>query len=281
MAEKDCALLDHFAILIQLLLGAIAFSTLILKRQLERPRRPVRIWAFDVSKQVVGALLIHSLNVLASLIAGSVSKDTNPCIWYFLNIFVDCTLGVFILFLVLKAINTLLAKMGVRGIKSGEYGNPPRWTWWIKQTLSFVFCLALMKVIVLLLFRLCPFLFDFGEWILGWSLHDTRLQVVFVMLIFPLIMNIVQFWLVDQVIKKRFEGVKLDDSDGYGNEDDAFLGRKSIESDESARKRSTSVSENQVHVAMEALRSNNSEDGMGEVELKAADSGRDSDENKA
>jgi hypothetical protein len=42
--EQNCVLVDNFAIFIQILLGAIAFSTLIYKRHRERPQRPLRIW---------------------------------------------------------------------------------------------------------------------------------------------------------------------------------------------------------------------------------------------
>lgn len=42
--EQNCVLVDNFAIFVQVLLGAIAFSTLIYKRHRERPQRPLRIW---------------------------------------------------------------------------------------------------------------------------------------------------------------------------------------------------------------------------------------------
>jgi hypothetical protein len=42
--EAGCKLLDSFAIFVQLLLGGLAFSTLILKRQREKPQRPLFIW---------------------------------------------------------------------------------------------------------------------------------------------------------------------------------------------------------------------------------------------
>ncbi|CAG8433273.1 4154_t:CDS:2 [Diversispora eburnea] len=116
--DKDCVLLDNFAIFVQILLASIAFSTLIYKRHRERPQRPLPM----------------------------------------------------------------------------------------------------------------PFLFNVGKWLMGWTLHDKKLQVVFVMLIFPLIMNIVQFWLVDQVIKKKLEKVKLEGTDS-SREDEMFL-RVDISDDE-------------------------------------------------
>jgi hypothetical protein len=43
-SQAGCKLLDSFAIVIQICLATIAFSTLIIKRQRENPQRPVRIW---------------------------------------------------------------------------------------------------------------------------------------------------------------------------------------------------------------------------------------------
>src|SRR3954453_17790471 len=98
-------------------------------------------------------------------------------------------------------------------MKRGDYGHPPNVNWRIRQTGAFICCLFVMKIIIIFIFRLCPFLFNIGEFLLGWTLYNAKLQVVFVMLIIPLVMNIVQFWLVDQVIKKKLEGVKLEDDD--------------------------------------------------------------------
>lgn len=42
--ESGCKLLDSFAIFVQLVLAALAFSTLILKRQRESPQRPLQTW---------------------------------------------------------------------------------------------------------------------------------------------------------------------------------------------------------------------------------------------
>jgi len=58
------------------------------------PRRthyfPCRL--FDVSKQVVGQMFVHTANLLA---AGLVSHHTdgNACVNYFLNILIDTTFG--------------------------------------------------------------------------------------------------------------------------------------------------------------------------------------------
>jgi len=64
----DCRLMGQFAILVQLALGGLALMSLVYKRWRERPQRPVKIWFFDVSKQVFGSVLVHAANVFMSLL---------------------------------------------------------------------------------------------------------------------------------------------------------------------------------------------------------------------
>ncbi|KAI8576139.1 hypothetical protein K450DRAFT_258196 [Umbelopsis ramanniana AG] len=203
--QSGCKLLDSFAIVIQVCLATIAFSTLIIKRQRENPQRPVRIWGFDVSKQLVGGIVIHTLNLLVSYISGKNEADpSNPCVWYFLNIFVDTTVGVGILWGILLGFRRLAAYFRLQGVQSGVYGDPPlinQFIQWGKQLLIYITALVLMKLVVVLIFAICPFLFDFGQWVLEWTMSNYKLQVVFVMLIFPLVMNIIQFWVIDTIVK--------------------------------------------------------------------------------
>lgn len=103
----ECELLGPFALLVQLALGGLALLALVFKRWRERPQRPVKVWAFDVSKQVVGSVLLHAANLVMSMLSsgrlsmkmedviearhehGSASGDPNPCSFYFLNLLID------------------------------------------------------------------------------------------------------------------------------------------------------------------------------------------------
>lgn len=74
-----CELLGPFAILVQGSLGVLALLSLVFKRWRERPQRPVKIWAFDASKQVVGSVLVHVANLLMSLLSsGELSVAVTP-----------------------------------------------------------------------------------------------------------------------------------------------------------------------------------------------------------
>jgi FKBP-type peptidyl-prolyl cis-trans isomerase 2 len=103
----ECKLLGPFALLVQGALGAVALLTLVWKRYRETPKRPWRIFFYDVSKQVFGSVLTHVLNLAMSILgsvdmvnaAANVGTDSakhdpqgrmpNPCSFYLLNLAID------------------------------------------------------------------------------------------------------------------------------------------------------------------------------------------------
>ncbi|KAL8702402.1 MAG: hypothetical protein Q9201_004426 [Fulgogasparrea decipioides] len=97
----ECQLLGEASIFIQGALGALALLSLVYKRWRERPQRPLKIWFFDVSKQ------------------------------------------------------------------------------------------------------LCPWLVRVGDWALRWTEGNETVQVFFVMLFFPVVMNALQYYIIDGFIKNQ------------------------------------------------------------------------------
>ena len=59
--EGKCELLRMFGFFIQFLLGVICFSVLVIKRQLESPKRSLLVWLLDISKQGISTLILHFL----------------------------------------------------------------------------------------------------------------------------------------------------------------------------------------------------------------------------
>jgi hypothetical protein len=60
-----------------------------------------------------------------------------------------------------------------------------------------------MKIVVLLIFIVFPWISHVGDWALGWTEGNERLQIAFVMMIFPLIMNALQYYIIDSFIKQK------------------------------------------------------------------------------
>ncbi len=103
-------------------------------------------------------------------------------------------------------------------IHSGNYGRPPKTKWWLKQ--SFIYFLGLlgMKCCVFIIFQLCPWIIRVGDWALRWTEGDEMVQVFFVMLFFPVVMNALQYYIIDSFIKDQkpldHEAIPSEDEDG-------------------------------------------------------------------
>jgi hypothetical protein len=91
--NRTCQLLGPMALVVQAMMGIGVIATLLYKRQREKPRRKWRVWLFDVSKQIIGQIVVHFSNIGISDWISHVSVK-NPCVTYFLNILVDTTIGV-------------------------------------------------------------------------------------------------------------------------------------------------------------------------------------------
>lgn len=63
-----------------------------------------------------------------------------------------------------------------------------------------------MKLCVLVIFALLPWIAWVGDWALRWTEGNTALQIAFVMFLFPLIMNGLQYWIIDNFIKDPDHG---------------------------------------------------------------------------
>jgi hypothetical protein len=264
----ECRLLGPFALFVQLALGGLALLALVYKRYRERPQRPVKIWFFDVSKQVFGSVLVHIANVFMSMLTsgrfnikltptparhaaamlaaralGARADDytPNPCSFYLLNLAIDVcplfsppfrrlesrancvpspktTLGIPILIMLLRVYTSLVALTPLgkprESIQSGNYGRPPNAWWWLKQSFIYFCGLFGMKFCVLIIFLALPWISRVGDWALRWTEGNEKLQVAFVMMIFPLIMNAMQYYIIDSFIKLKETGEDADSDDG-------------------------------------------------------------------
>ena len=60
-----------------------------------------------------------------------------------------------------------------------------------------------MKTCVLFIFSILPWISRVGDWALKWTEGNEMVQVFFVMLLFPVIMNAIQYYIIDSFIKDQ------------------------------------------------------------------------------
>ena len=215
LKNTECKLLGGIlSYLIQIFLGIVAISSLVYKRHIERPQREWIIWAYDVGKQLIGGFFIHCANIIVSDLLHNNGGD--ECAFYFLNFFVDCTLGVGIVYIIHDGIcyiiKTYVYSESIFA-NIGEYGDPPKINIWLKQISLYLFSLLINKILVgLIFYNLLNEITYVGNWLFGplQPYPDTELLVV--MIICPWILNTFQMWIFDYILKSKNNEDKLNNN---------------------------------------------------------------------
>mmetsp|Transcript_15647 Transcript_15647/g.36559 ORF Transcript_15647/g.36559 Transcript_15647/m.36559 type:complete len:227 (-) Transcript_15647:88-768(-) len=195
-----------FALLIQALLGLTVVVVLFYKRWQEHPRRTCVIWFMDCSKQCWAMGLQHLVNLLLALFFAKHSgAKAGECIWYITNFAINVVCGLFLLTAYMRLHRCAVEKWELTWLRSGEYGDPeaPRWDVWLVQLLLWGFVCCVEKfitatVVILPLHHHIDTVIAFIEK----PIKDfPRTELVFVMVVFPMILNAVFAWVVDNLIK--------------------------------------------------------------------------------
>ena len=211
--SAKCEMFGGFGFLIQAILGAAAFSILIVKRYIEKPRRPWKIWFYDVAKQIISSVALHLFNLIISAILSSDENDADACVWYFVTVFLDCTLGAFLSYIFMWLTDGIANSSDWIFLKTGLYyeeikiGNKKNykliWKKYLSQLGVWLTITLIVKIILLIMLKICKlFLVNLGTFFLS-PFSNAKIRLVMVMIIFPVILNALYFWVVDNILKLK------------------------------------------------------------------------------
>ncbi|KAG6596072.1 myotubularin-like protein [Phytophthora cinnamomi] len=211
-SSNECKLLSgNFAAGLQVLLGLIAISVLVLKRLREVPRRPLMVWAFDASKQMIGATFAHVANLLIAILLYSYQQEqhtgeeaVDQCALYFVNFTLDTTFGVFLNYVLLSAVVLLAHRFGWTSLKTpGDYGIPIRVRTWLLQVMSWIVVIFTCKFLIAsLIVAFQKPLGAFAVLLFKPLAKHPEVELALVMIACPCLMNALQFWVQDNFLKK-------------------------------------------------------------------------------
>ena len=211
--NSKCEMFGGFGVLIQAILGAAAFSILIVKRYVEKPRRPWKIWFYDVAKQIISSVVLHLFNLIISAILSSDEKDADACVWYFVTVTLDCTLGAFLSYIFMWLTDGIANSSDWTFLKTGLYyeeymiGDKKNykliWKKYLSQLGVWLGITLIVKIILLIMLKICKlFLVNLGTFFLS-PFSNAKVRLVMVMIIFPVILNALYFWVVDNILKLK------------------------------------------------------------------------------
>lgn len=69
---------------------------------------------------MASSVTIHMLNLLIAIFM-STDNDSDQCVWYFVNLFIDTTLGVFICFAMILCVDKIARDNNIQNLKTGLY----------------------------------------------------------------------------------------------------------------------------------------------------------------
>ena len=217
--QKDrCELFGLVGYIVQGILAIAALLTLIIKRCQEKPKRPWKVWWFDVSKQVIAALVLHIVNLILSSWLTNDEDISDECVWYFVTLFLDCTLGAFLSYILMWVVDGIAIVGNCKYIKSGlyfeEYVKDGKRKFklikkmYFAQLTVWLVITIINKLLLLAFVKIAKkFWENFGNFILT-PFTNANVKLVVVMIIFPVILNALYFWVSDNILK-----FDLDDGD--------------------------------------------------------------------
>jgi len=208
---EDCRLLGGaFALLVQVFLLSVVVITMYVKWIFEAERRTRQIWMFDSLKQGFGAGTGHAMNVLISIVFARSKMKTSlqvnncECVLYFVSQTFDAMVGVpFELFL-LHRFQALFPTFPRTGDYVDAVTGDVAVRIWARQTCVWVLIVLVAKSLLAIpVLTFMEPLAAVGESLLDPFLLHPHTLLVFVMIIWPAICNSIQFYVVDNFLKKQ------------------------------------------------------------------------------
>lgn len=212
---------DLFTVLVQGGLAVLALLSLWYKRHTERPQRTMRVWSMDVSKQAVGACYAHVLNMcIAAIIATATLQENeeailaDQCAWYGLSYVIDTTLGLVLVIMGVRVLEWFAQKFSCLSHlhQSGVYDNV---CVWFSQCTAWLLVLTITKVIIYaVMYTFATPLAYVGKLLFSPFTGHKHLELLFVMIFFPGVLNIIYFWVADSYLMANREQHEANTADG-------------------------------------------------------------------
>lgn len=215
---------------VQGLLAVCCLGVFYLKRKKEQHKcgtgaRTKEEFCLDASKQLAGAGWIHIMNLGFASVLNGIMAGGDQCVWYWINILVDTTLGTGVVYFLLKVamafIKRKLSTEAAADFKPGEYRDQDGiidMHKYAKQLAVWLLVISSMKIMmVIFMFIFSGPLLAFAGIFLAPFLTQPWLKLLVVMILFPLMMDAFQIWMIDNFIKKATphpsDGEMLEDAE--------------------------------------------------------------------
>jgi hypothetical protein len=149
------------------------------------------------------------VNLFLSVLLQELVKRGDGCTWYFVNLSMDVSIGLTLSYCMHQVIEYIATKHDIDALKSGVYFSEKEkvkdeninYRIWLLQLVIWCIIVLLVKLVIFsqqLYFA--DWLAWFGETCLADFEGNPDLKLIFVMVMLPLILNSVQYWVQDNFL---------------------------------------------------------------------------------
>ena len=158
--------------------------------------------------------MIHFINVYSSIKIDEMIRKKHPnsdqCSWYFTTFLIDLFPGLLLIFLFSTLLENLFLKCDCYSLVPGNYVSERnevivilKWSY-TKQILIWILVLLVSKGLLLLMYiPLIEIIGKFSSWSLSFLRFSVDFKLFFVLIMFPLVVNVLLFWISDNLLKKK------------------------------------------------------------------------------
>ena len=180
----------------------------------DRSPRPWKTWFLDNAKQGVSSFVSHFWGTFAAIVlAGWVGRKTevkrDECAWFLAQFIIDTLLGVYLTIVIHRWGEWIASKsdrtqcLSRTGVYTDVY-NGPSYKIWFAQLIHWVFSSLLARVFCsLVLVVLFASLSEATRWFSNKFRGNRHLELIFVVILFPLVLDSVQFLWQNAVLRAK------------------------------------------------------------------------------
>jgi hypothetical protein len=164
-------------------------------------------------RQIIAAIIVENGK-------GTEGSLNDQCAWYGITYLVDTTLGLLLAIWGLKAIDWLANEYDWVSLKhSGVYEGVNGLMHWVHQAFAWLFILTVVKVIIYFFMIVSSDILGYVGSILFKPLQSNiRFELIFVMIVFPGLLNVIYFWVADHFLKAGAEHAGAHEEDTLSTE---------------------------------------------------------------
>jgi STIMATE family len=161
-------------------------------------------------QQVIASVLARDLSSSSGSSEeeyAATSQLKDQCAWYGMSYLIDTTLGLFLAISLLGLLDWIANERDWVHLKhSGVYVGPDGYKHWISQVIAWMTILTIVKLIIYGFMRIFSQpLAILGQWLFEPLQGNIRIELLFVMIVFPGLLNVIYFWIADSYLKAKHE----------------------------------------------------------------------------